>query len=243
MSTSLDELASLCGYDEKNGTTMLGLQNAAKAKGLQAVSRKISIEDLVNSKCQAIAHCWDEHEFVIVEPGDADTITVTDWPCNPEAVEKKVFKEYYSGFALLVAKDATLFPKSEPNGPDLRFDSDTWDFGSVMEGDKELHSFKCRNVGNADLVISKVDTSCGDCLVPKNRPQTIRPGGEGEITAVLDTAHERWGLAKTLYVRSNDPISPVVQIAVTGYVRPAELIFSPKTVSFGHPRRTETASR
>ena len=221
---------------------MLDLLYAAKKKGLQAVAMKIGAEELATLRVPAIAHLWDNH-FVVVEAGDADTLKVTDPPGGPKGIKKEDFRNVYSGFALLVAKDASLFPKSEPNGPDLRVDGYTWDFGSVLEGERAEHTFKCRNVGNADLVISKVDTSCGDCLLPVNGPQTIPAGGEGEIKAILNTANQRRGVIKELHVNCNDPITPVVQLAVTGYVRPAQLIFSPRSLSFGNPRCTETVSR
>lgn len=242
-SASLEELTGLCGYEEKDGTTLLGLQNAVKAKGLQAVGMKIGIDELAAFKGSAIAHLWDNH-FVVVEPGDADTIMVADPPGEPQAVKKEDFKKAYSGFALLIAKDAgAAFPTPKAEGPDLRFDSYAWDFGSVFQSEPKEYTFKCRNVGNSDLVISKVDTSCSDCVVPVDGPQTIPPGGEGEIKALLLTANQKRGVAKNLYVFSNDPISPVVQLDVTGYVRPDQLVMSPQTVNFANSRRAEIVNR
>jgi hypothetical protein len=69
-----------------------------------------------------------------------------------------------------------------------------------------------------------------------------RRDGDGEVKALVVTANQRRGVAKELYVHSNDPISPVVHLAVTGYVRPAQLVFSPRTINLGCPRRTETMS-
>ena len=240
--SDLEEMKTLCGYDDKTGATLLGLLNAGKAKGLQAVGMKIGLDELAAFKGSSIAHLWDNH-FVVVEPGDADTIMVTDPPNDPKSVKKDDFKKAYSGFALLIAKDASLFPASKDEGPDLRFDTYTWDFGAVNQGDLPTYSFKCRNAGSADLVISKVDTSCGDCVAPTDWTRTIPPGGEGEIKVLVMTPNQQRGIAKQLYVTSNDPISPMVQLDVTGYIRPAQLLFSPRTVNFGTPRRTESISR
>ena len=240
--SDLEEMKTLCGYDDRSGTSMLGLLNAAKSKGLQAVGMKIGLDELAAFKGPKIAHLWDNH-FMVVEPWDADTIMVTDPPGEPKAMKKDDFKKAYSGFALLIAKDASAFPESKAEGADLRFDSYNWDFGSVNQGDLPTYSFKCRNVGSADLVISKVDTSCSDCVVPTDWTRTIPPGGEGEIKALVMTPNQQRGIAKQLYVTSNDPISPMIQLNVTGYIRPAQLLFSPRTVNFGTPRRTESASR
>jgi len=104
----LDELQNLSAFDEKAGTTMLGLKKAAEAKGLHAVGMKISLEELVTLETPAIAHQWDNH-FVVVEGGESGAIKVTDPPAEPKVVPLEEFKQTYSGFALLVAKDESLF--------------------------------------------------------------------------------------------------------------------------------------
>lgn len=238
----LDELETLCGYNEKAGASLLGLQNAAKAKGLQAVGMKIGLAELASFRGAAIAHLWGNH-FVVLEPGEADTVKVTDPPDEPVVVKRADFQEAYSGVALLIAKDASAFPKPKDEGPDLRFGSYNWDFGAVNKGEIPAYSFKCRNVGSKDLVISKVETSCEDCLGVGDWARTIPPGGHGEVKVLVKTPTQQRGVAKEVYVTSNDPISPVVHLQVTGYVRPAQVLFSPRTVNFGSPRRTESASR
>lgn len=238
---NLEELTRLCGYDEKMGATLLGLQNAAKAKGLEALAMKASLEELVGANATAVAHLWVNH-FVVVEAGDSDTVKVTGSSGNTNAIKREDFKKLYSGFALLIARDASGFPVAKGEGPDLRMDSYMWDFGSVYEGDTTEHSFKCRNVGSTDLVISNVEMSCADCLVPVGGPQTIPPGGEGKIKALVFTANQRRGVARKLFVSSNDPVTRVVHLLATGYVRPARLLFSPVAINFGDPRRTEKVS-
>ncbi|OFX13996.1 MAG: hypothetical protein A2Z18_10760 [Armatimonadetes bacterium RBG_16_58_9] len=140
-----------------------------------------------------------------------------------------------------MARDAGAFPEPKDEGPDLRFESYSWNFGSVYQGDAQEYAFKCRNVGGKDLVISKVETSCGDCLVPLARTETIPPGGEGAISVLLNTTGQTRALGKKLYVASNDPITPVVPLDVVGYVKPLKLVTSPRAVSFGEHRRSETA--
>ena len=154
--TDLEELKALSGYEAEASTTMLGLQRAAEAKGLHAVGMKIGVDELAGLKMPAIAHLWSDH-FVVVESAsaDPDTLKVTNPPGEPRLVSKQDFAKSYSGFALLVAKDADSFPKPEAAGPDIRFDGYIWDFGSIDEGELAYHTFKARNAGNEDLVISK----------------------------------------------------------------------------------------
>ncbi|NLN78203.1 MAG: hypothetical protein GX141_04740, partial [Armatimonadetes bacterium] len=54
----LEEMKTLCGYDENGGVTLLGLQTAARAVGIQAVGMKIGLDQLAGFKGPAIAHLW-----------------------------------------------------------------------------------------------------------------------------------------------------------------------------------------
>jgi hypothetical protein len=243
VSATLEELTAASGCDKRLGTSLAGLSAAAKSKGLKTMGLKIAIDEITTLRCLAIAHLWGDH-FVLIQPGDTPgVIKVTDPPQGPRAVRKDDLKESYSGFALLVAKDASVFPTSKNEGPDLRFDDYTWDFGSVNLGDLPMHSFKCHNMGRAELTISRVDSSCSACVAALSARQTIPPGGEGEVRALVLTANQRRGVMKTLYVISDDAVTPVVLLKVTGYVRPDRLLFAPRTVSLGTPRRTESVSR
>ncbi len=242
VSATMDEIIRLCGYDAQHGTSMLGLQHAAAAKGLQAVGMKIAVDELVNLEVPAIASAWGQH-FVVVEAVDTGTLMVTDPPGGSRLISKQEFRSSFSGFALLVATDASSFPRPAHSGPDLRLDAYAWDFGAVDQGTSVEHTIKCRNAGDADLVITRLESSCGDCLVPTGRPQSIPPGGEGEVPLRVVTSGQRRGVRKELYISSNDPISPVVPFAVTGYVRLPQLAFSPTVLDFGRARRTDTVSR
>lgn len=162
---TMDQAKALSGFDEKRGTSLLGLQSAVTSKGLRAVSMKIGSGELATFKGQIIAHLWGNH-FIAVEAGEGDSVRIADPPRPPRNIKKSDFDKVYSGFALLIARDATGFPEPKAEGPDLRFDRYGWDFGSLDSSYSARHSFKCRNVGNADLMISKVQSSCEDCIIP-----------------------------------------------------------------------------
>ncbi|MDO8588674.1 MAG: DUF1573 domain-containing protein [Armatimonadota bacterium] len=242
VSTSEEELVLLSGYQEESGTTMLGLMDAAKAKGLEAVGMKIGVDEFVTCKASAIAHLWDSH-FVIVEASESvDTVKVTDPPKEPVSVKKDDFKKSYSGFALLIARDKSLFPQPEAKGPDLRADSYTWDFGAAEEGSWVEHTFLCSNVGVEELVISKLDSTCG-CTAVSSSQDRIPPGGKAEIKVALDTTGRSGAQSQTVYIHSNDPITPVAQLQVSGAVWPSRLVYSPRSITFGEVRRGQDAAR
>ena len=63
--STLKELCNLTDFDEKSGTTMHGLYNAALEKGLPAVPVKIDLEQLCSFKNPSIAFV-DGNHFLIV---------------------------------------------------------------------------------------------------------------------------------------------------------------------------------
>ncbi|MBI2842083.1 MAG: hypothetical protein HYX78_01645 [Armatimonadetes bacterium] len=104
---SLEELAALSGADER-GASLAGLDAVARAKGLEVVGKKIGVDELAGLKCPAIAHLWNNH-FVVVEAESPDKLKVTSPPGEPKVTTTEEFKKYYSGFALLISRDKSLF--------------------------------------------------------------------------------------------------------------------------------------
>jgi len=204
---------------------------------------KIRAEDLVTATVPVIARLWG-NEFRIIEAADAPgSIKSILPPGQPKINKMEEFKLYYSGFALFFSKDSMALPKTEGVGPDIRFDDYEWDFGRIDEGALVRHSFTFRNAGNSDLVITAVDTSCGDCLLSESGSQIVSAGGRGEIKGSFNSINQRREQSQTLRVRSNDPITPVVPLTVGGYILSARLIVSPESIDFGAPRRGETMTR
>ena len=241
IASGLEEMKTLCGYDEKGGVTLLGLQTAARAVGIQAVGMKIGLDQLAGFKGPAIAHLWGNH-FVVVEAGDAGTIKVTDPPAEPKALKNEDFQKMYSGFALLIGKDASLFPKPKDEGPDLRLASYELDLGSIYQGESQFFSVKCRNAGSAVLEISKIEASCS-CIAPLSSSTVIPPAGESEIKFLYDSSADRGSFGRTVFLSSNDPITPRVQVQIGGYVRSKTLRRSLRGVNFGEVRRSDASVR
>jgi len=224
------ELAALSSLDQKKGTTLIGLWHAAKAKGLAATAVKIGLDELLRCKAHAIAHQWDNH-FVLVEPGNApDSVRVTEPPEAPQVVQRACFASGYSGFALLVARDSALLPVLETSGPDLRCDGYETDFGTVWEGDIPVQVLGLGNAGDQAIRIDAVESTCAGCTDGIGWPRTILPGTRGELVIPVVTAGMRGSFSARLFIRSNDPVSPIVPVDVRGYVRPKVLAVSPRRV-------------
>lgn len=72
------------------------------------------------------------------------------------------------------------YDKSEKM-PRITFENDMHDFGQLMAGENISYSFKFTNTGNADLIISGCDASCG-CTIADYPRERIAPGKTGYIT-------------------------------------------------------------
>ena len=76
------------------------------------------------------------------------------------------------------------------------------DFGKIIRGEKVSYSFKFTNIGGADLVISKVSTSCG-CTVSKYPKDPVKPGETEYIEATFDSTHKKGFQNKSITIMAN----------------------------------------
>ena len=71
--------------------------------------------------------------------------------------------------------------------PSVQFTDTVFDFGIITEGEKVRHTFSFESVGDAPLIISKVEPSCGctDVQDWSSRPYNV--GETGTITIEFDS--------------------------------------------------------
>lgn len=72
------------------------------------------------------------------------------------------------------------------NATVIKFEKDFIDFGKLTEGEIATCSFKFKNVGKSDLIISSVTANCG-CTVADYPREPIAQGKEGQITVRYDS--------------------------------------------------------
>lgn len=104
--------------------------------------------------------------------------------------------------------------------PAFEFENEVYDFGKVTDGEKISFSFKFRNTGNSDLVISNASASCG-CTVPHWPEAPVEPGDEGKIDVVFDTKGKTGIQSKSITVVANT-IPNTKVIYLRGEVLPAK---------------------
>lgn len=99
--------------------------------------------------------------------------------------------------------------------PKIAFECDMHDFGQLMAGENISYSFKFTNTGNADLIISSCDASCG-CTVADYPHERIAPGKTGYITVTFKSAGMSGQQMKEVTVLSNtQPARTKLRITAT----------------------------
>lgn len=94
-------------------------------------------------------------------------------------------------------------PLDPANGPIIKFTESLYAFGEIKQGDVVEHIFKFKNDGNAPLILTNVQTTCG-CTAPQwPRETAIAPGETGEIKVVFNSRGKSGSQSKTITVMSN----------------------------------------
>lgn len=125
-------------------------------------------------------------------------------------------KEQQSGDKLLpsdiVNNPNTAKGKVDSNTPVIEFETDFYDFGRVIQGEKVSYAFKFTNNGKSDLIISKVSSTCG-CTVPDFPKTPIKPGMSQKISVKFDSENRRGFQNKSITILSNaQPSSTILRI-------------------------------
>lgn len=132
-------------------------------------------------------------------------------------------------FILLISFFATACNSEKTNGridasdiettsnvkePKFEFKESSWDFGKIKQGERVEHTFKFKNVGNGDLIISSAAASCG-CTIPDWPKEPIAPGEEGKIKVEFNSAGKSDMVTKDVTILANtNPVKSVLQIKV-----------------------------
>src|SRR5258706_15999846 len=113
-------------------------------------------------------------------------------------------------------------PAKTDAAPKIKFEKDTYDFGTTSEVQSVTGIFKFENVGKADLKVEKPRPSCG-CTVASMKPEggLLKPGEKGELTLSVNVSHARGALNKTITVPSHDPDNATTVLNIVAVVKQA----------------------
>ncbi|MCX7875509.1 MAG: DUF1573 domain-containing protein [Melioribacteraceae bacterium] len=168
--------------------------------------------DRVNASCGCTAAAPTKN---VLKPGEKTLIKVdfnSTGRLGPQ--EKYVYvmsndpvnKELRLSFKCVVV-DKSVAKDVNTKLPKLKLNKSEHDFGDVEEGKLVDTKIGFKNVGNAELIISEVKTSCG-CTAALLSSKKLQPGESGNIRIELDTNGREGKLTRTIIIYSNDPEGP-----------------------------------
>lgn len=102
------------------------------------------------------------------------------------------------------------------NVPKMTFEEEVYEFGDITQGEKVIHTFKFKNTGKTDLIITSAQGSCG-CTVPSYPKNPIAPGAEDLVEVSFDSNGKKGNQHKTVTLVANTYPSTTV-IAIKGNV-------------------------
>ncbi len=109
------------------------------------------------------------------------------------------------------------------NPPVIDFETTSFEFDTVPEGEVVIHEFTFTNTGKSDLIIRKTRSSCGCTAVSlSNKP--IKPGESSSIKLNFNTSHKPNYQTKTVTVITNCPDEKLNKIILklSGFVKPKQ---------------------
>ncbi|WP_126248944.1 DUF1573 domain-containing protein [Chitinophaga rhizosphaerae] len=101
--------------------------------------------------------------------------------------------------------DSPSVVKNTPAGakPVISFEKQVHHFGKIVAGEVVEYSFKFKNIGGSDLLITRAEASCG-CTIPEWPKAPIRPGDSAYIQVKFDSKGRPEGYTeKEIFIEAN----------------------------------------
>ena len=112
----------------------------------------------------------------------------------------------------LISNSASANESQKTDLPEIKFEEEEFDFGKITQGERVEHSFKFKNTGRKNLVISGANGSCG-CTIADWPKEPIPSGGEGKIEVVFNSEGKSGFQEKTITIVTNcEPATRLLRI-------------------------------
>jgi hypothetical protein len=112
---------------------------------------------------------------------------------------------------------STVFVSAQMQSAKIFVPSDSFDFGSIPEGQTVTHNFIIVNTGGDVLKIGQVISSCG-CTAAAPEKKELNPGESTTMKVEFNSIGRSGKQVKQISVSSNDPITPRIQFVISGNV-------------------------
>ena len=113
-------------------------------------------------------------------------------------------------------------PVQTPQTPSqLKWESDTHEFGTIEQGKPVSYEFTFTNTTNKDITLTNVKASCG-CTATNYTKTAVKPGERGTVTATYNAA-AGGAFHKTVTVMTSEENSAPKVITIKGTVKVNEV--------------------
>ena len=102
--------------------------------------------------------------------------------------------------------------------PIMQFESESYDFGQITEGESVVYDFKFTNTGKGPLIISNASATCG-CTVPEYPKEPVEPGQKGSIHVVFNSTGKS-GMQNKVVTLNVNTLTGTQQLHLVGNVNP-----------------------
>ena len=115
---------------------------------------------------------------------------------------------------------AQAAPADMKNAPEMTFEVEEYNFGTIKQGESITREFSFTNTGKEALIISNAQGSCG-CTVPQYPKEPIAPKAKNVIKVTFNSAGKMGMQDKTVTITSNAKSANKV-ITIKGVVQSQE---------------------
>ncbi|MBN2683158.1 MAG: DUF1573 domain-containing protein [Bacteroidales bacterium] len=169
-------------------------------------------------------------EPAVIQPGEKGKIIITydannkkDWGFVIDRVNLVLNgnndpRNRISISATIEEDFASWTPQQLANAPVAVWESKTFEFDTINQGESVDYEFVLRNEGKSDLIIRKTKASCG-CTALNIGDEIIKPGKSTAIKTTFNSRGKSMKQNKTITVITNDPKNSSTILRVTGFVK------------------------
>lgn len=213
LNCSAAHVASRCKVTPQ-GVDLIELERFARTnEQIEARTQKMSWDVLRGVNGVAVLFVRGDH-YVAADPRESpnngincDTLRIYEPEKPAQWWTREKTEQLWAGEALVIRLRPDE-PGTPRGGPCIAWDECFLDRGVVRNTSIVHYRFKCRNVGDADLVVAKVDKSCGcvEAILSRGR---IAPGQSAILKVDVNLRGQEGYVHQNVVVRTNDARMPV----------------------------------
>ncbi|MGL4412410.1 MAG: DUF1573 domain-containing protein [Bacteroidales bacterium] len=167
----------------------------------------------------------------VINPRKADYIIIRAKYDDETKIGERVFHNFRFNFDRNLSTDAYIYLQGEldedfsslttrelKEAPLAYVETQSFDFGTIDEGQEVTHSFNLTNKGKRILLIRSASSSC-DCTLLKLQKDSILPGESIPLTLYFNSKGKYGAQQRQIKIKTNDPQNSIIELWLTGEVK------------------------